>query len=148
MDNIIDQIRNIFLEHKNERICVFGSSCVGKSTLVSQLPESVDLDDILWSELSEDILKYLDGPWTEELSDDFARIARDTVTITPGNPLFSTVIIDCDVLIYLDITKDLLEERCKKRKANINEVMAIKQRTDREYNEYLKNGGDAYYILL
>lgn len=35
--------------------------------------------------------------------------------IIPGCPMFGTVIVDCEAVVYLDISDDLLIEYCKKR---------------------------------
>lgn len=44
----VEKISRIFSSNAEKRICVVGASCVGKSTLLSYLPEAVDMDDLLF----------------------------------------------------------------------------------------------------
>lgn len=46
----INALNVIFDKHKNERICVLATTCCGKTTLLKQIPDCVDLDDELLAE--------------------------------------------------------------------------------------------------
>lgn len=57
----INALNAIFEYHKKERICVLGTTCCGKTTLLRQMKHCVDLDDELWPQLSkEEAVIYLD----------------------------------------------------------------------------------------
>lgn len=43
----INALNAIFEKHKNDRICVLGTTCCGKSTLQEQIPGTVDMDEAL-----------------------------------------------------------------------------------------------------
>ena len=43
----VNALKAIFVKHKNERICVIGTTCCGKTTLLRQIPDCVDMDDAL-----------------------------------------------------------------------------------------------------
>ena len=44
----IEKMKKLFADNIEKRICVVGSSCVGKSTLLHFLPEAIDMDDLLF----------------------------------------------------------------------------------------------------
>ena len=48
--NTINELETIFNKHKNERICVLGTICIGKTTLINQLKNCVDIDDEILSD--------------------------------------------------------------------------------------------------
>ena len=52
----INTLNAIFEKHKNERICVLATICCGKTTLLKQIPDCVDLDDELWPQLTTEEL--------------------------------------------------------------------------------------------
>lgn len=41
----VEKLRKIFDTNKDKRICIVGSSCVGKTTLLKYLPDAIDMDD-------------------------------------------------------------------------------------------------------
>ena len=49
-DTTIGTLKSILEKHKNERVCVIGTMCCGKTTLIKHLPEynCVDVDDEFW----------------------------------------------------------------------------------------------------
>ena len=71
----VQKIKKIFTTNTEKRICVVGSSCVGKSTLLSYLPEAIDMDDLLFGNkqkgikplLTQQERDYVCGTWTPEV---------------------------------------------------------------------------------
>ena len=53
-------------------------------------------------------------PWTDEIGSFIDKLVYEKISVKPGHPLFTTVIVDCDVVVYLDITNELLVEHCQK----------------------------------
>jgi hypothetical protein len=43
------------------------------------------------------------------------KLIYERMSARAGFPLFGTVILDCEVVVYLDIADDLLKEHCLKR---------------------------------
>lgn len=138
--NAVTELRNIFEENKEKRICVVGSSCVGKSTLLQYFPEAVDMDDVLFGNqekemaplLSPDEIEYVCGPWTTEVGDFMTRRSKELISIEPGHPVFGTIVFPADLIIEITVPNDILLERTKKRSANESDVLAMKAQIESE----------------
>ena len=116
LSDVINTLRAIFEKHKNERIIVLGTMCVGKTTLLKYLPEAVDMDALAFVDITDDEYRIINqSPWTEEIGDMVDYIVYRNIKVKPGQPVLGTVIVDCEVVVYLDISKALLVEHCKKR---------------------------------
>jgi hypothetical protein len=147
----IDALKAIFEKHKRERICVIGTMCCGKTTLVKQLSQynCIDIDDELWAEVPEEEIKALSQtPITEEVSNAIYKLAYEKIAVKPGFPLFGFVILDCEVVVCLDISERLLEERCKKRgDTNWIDVLYLKKCIEKDLNNHKAKNGKVFYYL-
>lgn len=125
-DNIIKKIEHIFNQNEDKRICVVGTTCSGKTTLVNNFGYALDMDEILFSLLTKEEKDYVcQDVWTEEIGDYFEELAKSKIKIKVGNPLFSTVIFDCDLIIYLDIDNETLKDRTMKRNVDLNNAKTM-----------------------
>jgi len=117
-NEITNALINIFKKHSNERICVIGTMCCGKTTLVRKLSpyNCVDADDELWPQIPKDEMDTLSQrPITKEIIDTVFTLMYERVTAKPGCPLFGITILDCEVVVYLDISLQLLRKHCETR---------------------------------
>jgi energy-coupling factor transporter ATP-binding protein EcfA2 len=150
INETLNTLKAIFEKHKEERVCVLGTICAGKSTLLSQLPGNCeDLDDVLWPNLPEEETAFLrQSKWTEEMGNEIDRLVYKYVKIKPGCPLFTTVIVDCEAVVYLDISDELLAAHCKKRGIDFAEAKQIKEAIEDDWNAHkAQNDKLLYYIM-
>jgi ATPase subunit of ABC transporter with duplicated ATPase domains len=86
INETLNTLKAIFEKHKEERVCVLGTICAGKSTLLSQLPGNCeDLDDVLWPNLPEEETAFLrQSKWTEEMGNEIDRLVYKYVKIKPA----------------------------------------------------------------
>ncbi len=144
----INALNAIFDKHKNERICVLATTCCGKTTLLKQIPGCVDLDDELWPQLTKEEAGFISQkPWTNEIGDFIDKLVYEKISVKTGHPLFTTIIVDCDVVIYLDISDELLMEHCKKRGNNFLDSKNVKKSIEEDWNNHRKKGGKTFYYL-
>ena len=114
---IINTLKTIFEKHKDEKVCVVGTMCVGKTTLIEQLEgyNCIDMDDEFWPQASKAEFEfYSQRPFTKEMSDSLYKLFCQRLSVKPGYPLFGVYILDCEVVVYLDIAEKLLKEHFKK----------------------------------
>lgn len=133
ISNLETELKKIFDENKDKRICVVGTTCTGKTALINKLNIGCDMDELIFPLLSKEERDYVCGdPWTREIGETMDRLVRERVVITPGIPLFGTVLLDADLIVYLHISDDLLKVRCEKRKANFINAKGMQAKIEEE----------------
>lgn len=144
----INSLNTIFDKHKNDRICILATTCCGKSTLHEQIPGTVDMDDELWPQLTKEEEAYIcRKPWTKEIGDFAGRLVRERVGVKAGHPLFTLILLDCEVIVYLDISDELLAEHCKKRGAAFQDAKNVKDAIENTWNKQREKDDKIYYYL-
>lgn len=132
-NTLIDNLRKIFENNEDKRICVIGTSCTGKTTLVNIFENAKDMDKIIFPLLSKEETDYVcQTPWTEEVCKTMDELMRTKVKISPGNPLFGTVLLDCDLIVYLHINDELLLERTKMRNVSFENAKNMQLKLEKE----------------
>lgn len=137
---VVLELRKIFFENKDRRICVVGSSCVGKSTLLNFLPEAIDMDHILFGDkekriepkLTQEEIEYVCGPWDEKVGQFMMQKAKENIQIEKGKPVFGTIVFDCDLVIEITVSDEILGQRVKARNANLQDVLNMKKQIEDE----------------
>lgn len=71
-------------------------------------------------------------PWTEEIGATMDKLVRTKLKTIPGNPLFGTVLLDCDLIVYLHINDELLQKRTKKRNADFINAKNMQKKIEEE----------------
>jgi hypothetical protein len=91
----------------------------------------------------------LKQPWSNEVGDEVDRLTYKYLKAIPGKPLFSSVIVDCEVVVYLDIADDLLKLHCERRNFSFTDSMNCKIAIEGDWDNHKKKGGKIlYYIML
>lgn len=135
-NDCINEISQVLKQNKDKRICVVGTTCTGKSTYLKYFDNGLDMDEIIFPLLSEKEKEYVcQTPWTEEIGRTMERLVKERIKIQPMHPVFGTVIIDCDLIIYLDISDDLLRQRTDSRNASYDDAKNMKFRIEKELSE-------------
>lgn len=152
IEETVNTLSAIFEKHREERVCVIGTICAGKTTVLNQLSQynCEDLDAVLWPNLPAEETAFLSQtPWTDEMGAEIDRLIYKHVKVKPGHPLFTSVIVDCEAVVYLDITDDLLLEHCKKRGESFMDAKNIKEAIEGDWNNHkAKNEKVFYYITV
>ena len=129
----LEEIRQIFNNNKDKRICVLGTTCTGKSTLIKELNIGIDIDKEIYQKLTREEIEYFDNtPWNEEVGNKFDELVKSRLNIIPGIPMFGTVLLDCDLMIYLHINDELLLERTKSRNVDFVNAKNMQQAIEDE----------------
>lgn len=123
MAETVEALKALLNQHKDKRVVVLGTTCVGKSTLVEQIPEAEDMDKVLFPQLSEEEKAYVcQEPWTPEIGAEMSRLTKERVVVSPGKPVFGTVLLDADFVILLTANDEILTKRAATRAVSINDV--------------------------
>lgn len=133
-----DNLITILNENSDKRICVLGTTCTGKTTLIENSNIGLDMDKEIFPLLTKEETDYVcSTPWTEEIGDKMNELVRSKLTIRQGTPMFGTVLLDCDLIIYLHISDELLLERTKLRNADFMNAKNMQRKIENE----IRNSG-------
>ena len=132
----INDLKKVIDSNKDKRICVVGTSCTGKTTYLNYAKNGLDMDKIIFPLLSQEEKDYVcQTPWTPEIGKTMDRLVKERIKIQPGQPVFGTVIIDCDLIVYLDISDELLLKRARSRNVNYQDAKNMKESIEKDLNE-------------
>ncbi len=130
---IIEELSEIFKENADKRICVLGTTCTGKTTLIHDTNIGLDMDDEIFPLLTPEETEYVcRTPWTEEIGNKMDELVRTKLSIKPGTPMFGTVLLDCDLIVYLHINDELLLKRTKLRNIDFINAKNMQQKIEKE----------------
>lgn len=112
--------------------------CNGKRIYLEYAKNGLDMDKIIFPLLSDEEKNYVcQTPWTPEIGETMDRLVKERIRIKPGKPVFGTVIIDCDLIIYLDISDELLQERTKSRNVDYKDAKNMKDSIEKDIEDTL-----------
>ena len=132
----VEELKKIFDNNKDKRILVIGTTCTGKSTLIKSLGIGLDMDKVIFPLLIKEESDFVcQTPWTKEIGEKMTYLVKTKLKIRTGEPLFGTVLVDCDLIIYLHISDELLKKRTDLR--NVDFINAKNMQT--EIEEEIKN---------
>ena len=129
----VEQLIEIFEENRDKRICVLGATCTGKTTLIKGTNIGLDMDEEIFPLLTQEETEYVcRTPWTQEIGNRMDELVRTKLSIKQGTPMFGTVLLDCDLIVYLHINDDLLLERTKLRNTDFSNAKNMQQKIEEE----------------
>lgn len=144
MEASSENLITIFNENRNKRICVLGTTCTGKTTLINDSNIGLDMDEEIFPLLTKEEIEYVcSSPWTEEIGEKMDELVRTKLSINPGTPMFGTVLIDCDLIVYIHISDELLLERTKIRNVDFMNAKNMQNKIEDE----IKNSGIDTIVL-
>ena len=129
----IEQLSEIFNNNTDKRILVIGTTCTGKSTLIKNLGIGLDMDKVIFPLLTKEESDYVcQTPWTKEIGEKMTYLVKTKLKIQPGEPLFGTVLVDCDLIIYLHISDELLKKRTTLRNVDFTNAKNMQIEIEKE----------------
>lgn len=146
LGDTINTLEAIFDRHRNERVIVLSTTCTGKTTIIERLPYCVDVD-ILLGELmtAEEIAFCCQVPWTEEIGAVYDKIMFERVKAEKGHPLFCSVILECEVVVFLDISNEILSLHCKKRGVDFDYALQMKGEIEKDWKNHKERNDKIFY---
>ena len=147
----VNALIDIFKKHENERICVIGTMCCGKTTLVRKMSQynCVDADAELWPQIPKEKMDALSQrPITKEIMTAVFKLMYGRVTAKPGCPLFGIAILDCEAVVYLDISPQLLKKHCETRNdTDYIDALYVKKYIEEDCIAHKAKGEKIFYHL-
>ena len=150
ISDTINTLKAIFEKHKLERVIVLSTTCVGKTTIIDKMSHCVDVDVLLGECMTaEEIAFCSQVPWTEEIGKVYDEIMFERVKVKPGHPLFCSCVLDCEAVVYIDISKENLLNHCEKRGVDFYYALQMKEEIEKDWNNHKeKNEKIFYYVVM
>jgi hypothetical protein len=132
-ENVIGRLKSILDSNKDKRIVVVGTTCAGKTTFLQLIDGCFDMDKLVFPKLTKDEADYVcQTPWTPEIGNMMSKLTRERVAVERGKPVFGTVVLDCDLIVYLKISDGLLKERANFRVVNFDDAKNMQKQIEQE----------------
>jgi adenylate kinase len=132
----IEKLEEIFSKNKEKRIVVVGTTSSGKSTILKEIKNVYDMDELIFPQLTKKEKEYVcQTPWTSEIGRTMTKWAREKVRVEKGYPVFGTVVIDSDLIVYLKISDDILRQRTDLRSVNFEDAKNMQKQIENEIRE-------------
>lgn len=101
--------------------------------MLSSIPGARDQDKEVFPKLTKEQSEYVcQKPWTEEIGRAMTGFVREHVKSAAGRPVFGTVVIDCDLIIILKISDELLRERTANRGVEFSDAKGMQAQLELE----------------
>jgi ABC-type ATPase with predicted acetyltransferase domain len=127
-DPIITGLKTLLSEHAHKRVIVVGATCTGKTTMLKHIPGARDQDEEVFARMTKAESDCVcQTPWTPEIGEVMTRLVRQYVISAVGKPVFGTVVIDCDLIIELQISDALLRDRVALRQVQFSDAKNMQQ---------------------
>lgn len=119
-------LQDLLDQYKSERVVVLGTTCTGKSTFIEHIPGARDMDKLIFPLLSEQEAEYVSQtPWAQEIGETMTRLTKERLRVKPGEPVFGTVLLDVDRIVYLKISDELLHQRTASRAVSFDDAKGM-----------------------
>lgn len=124
----LKQLKQILDNNKDKRISVLGTTCVGKTTLLKDIPEGIEISQLAPPLSEEDRNFYYKAPITRKNEEKRFDLRARRVLVKSGQPVFGIGIASgTELIIHLNISDDLLKERTNLRNVNFTEAKMIQK---------------------
>ena len=132
-DKLINKLQNLLNKNIDKKVVVIGTTCTGKTTFLKEIKNAFDMDELIFSLLTREEKEYVcQSPWTPEIGKTMNKLVKERIKIEKSKPLFGTVLLDCDLIIYLKISDELLKERVSKRKSDFVDAKNMQRSIDKQ----------------
>lgn len=132
-DEVTTKLQHLLTGNHDKRVIIVGTTCTGKTTLLSKIPEAVDMDEVIFPQLTKAENDYVcQSPWTEEIGRTMNQLAKKYVKVQPGYPVFGTIIFDCDLIINLTISDKLLKKHTEARGTKFEDAKNMQKQINEE----------------
>ncbi len=132
-NELVSGLAGVLGKNKDKRIVVVGTTCTGKSTFLNNIKDAHDMDELVFPQLSKEEYEYVcQHPWTPKIGETMTRLVKEKVKIEAGKPVFGTVVLDSDLIVYLHINDELLKSRTELRNANFEDAKNMQKQIEEE----------------
>ncbi len=133
----LEKLRLVLEENKDKRISVVGTACTGKTTLLKNISQGIEISDLAPELTEEEKSFYYNAPLTPENRKKRLELRAKRAYVEAGQPAFGTSIaVGTELVVYLLINDELLKERINLRKdISFDDAKTIQNFLEKEIEE-------------
>lgn len=136
MDKNLKQLKLVLGQNKNKRISVIGTTCVGKTTFLKNIPEGIEISKLAPPLTDEEKKFYYNAPLTKKNEEKRLDLRHRRALVKPGQPAFGTGIAQgTELIIYLTIDDNLLRKRTTSRNVNFRDAKIMQKFIEKSIKE-------------
>lgn len=119
-------INNFKLSFNQARKTVLvGTTCSGKSTLVKRNKILIDMDDVVYDQMTPEEQAHANQPWTPEIGQFMCEMTDKYLKDWKGIFCGTVIPKDAEVVYFLKVKKSVLRSRCSKRKVKLQTALQM-----------------------
>lgn len=135
-DPILEKLKKVLKENKDKRITVVGTTCTGKTTLLKEIPEGIEISKLAPPLTKEEHDFYYNAPLTKENNKKMVEMRAKRAFVKAGQPAFGTAIAsNSQLVIYLTISDELLNNRTESRNVDFSQAKLMQKFIEEEIKE-------------
>ena len=132
-DKLINKLQDLLNKNRDKKVVVIGTTCAGKTTFLKEIKNAFDMDKLIFPLLTKKEKEYVcQSPWTPEIGKTMSKFVKERIKVEKGKPLFGTVLLDCDLIIYFKISDELFKKRVLSRNSNFTDAKNMQRSIDKE----------------
>ena len=74
----------------------------------------------------------MQAPWTPETGEAMDRLVKSKIKTQAGFPIFGTVVMESDFVVYLNISNGMLMARCEEQGVSFEDAIQLKEKIERD----------------
>ena len=135
-DPILEKLKTILETNKDKKITVIGTTCVGKTTLLKNIPEGIAISELAPKLTKEEENFYYNAPLTRENNKKMLEMRAKRAFVKAGQPAFGTgIAFGTELVVYLTISDELLKKRTETRNVDFEQAKLMQTFIEEEIKE-------------
>lgn len=135
-DPILEKLKRILEKNKDKRVTVIGTTCVGKTTLLKNIPEGIAISELAPKLTKEEENFYYNAPLTKENNKKMLEMRAKRAFVKVGQPAFGTgIAYGTELVICLMISDELLKKRTEARNVDFEQAKIMQTFIEEEIKE-------------
>lgn len=128
IDKTLEQLKKILRENGDKKITVLGTTCVGKTTLLKNIPEGIEISKLAPVLTDDEKDFYYNAPMTDKNEEKRLNLRPRRALVKIGQPAFGTGIAKgTELIIYLTISDSLLKKRTQYRDVDFKDAKIMQK---------------------
>jgi broad-specificity NMP kinase len=125
LEEVAAEVEEVLEANRDKRVCILGTFCCGKSTLCQRVAGVQDMDVLVFPRLTAQEVTRVNQRWSLDVGRTMTALTRRHVSIKPGEAVSGTVLLECDLVVRLRISDELLAERTSSRQARFDDAKLL-----------------------